>query len=190
MQKSNVIVSNGNLIYLPIYSKRKTRKSHFISECMTFVINYTIRTFPFFIQLSPISSQKNDMDFLSNKDYTLKQLYLFKNYIFKDYQKKLIDALIEFFEQYNHDSKGGAIHFKINYFDQVWESMINNYLSECFKEINLEDRTLKFDNLLDKNLKKKFIKPKPFKIDDSENGFKIQPDHYYIDDNYYICIDE
>ena len=57
IQKSNTIVSNGNLIFLPIYSKRKSTKTAFISECMTFVINYTIKNFSYFIQL-PIVREK------------------------------------------------------------------------------------------------------------------------------------
>ena len=67
--------------------------------------------------MSPILAKKSKIDFLSNIDYTLRQLYQFRDIIFKDYQKKLINSLIDFFEQYRKLKKGGAIHFKINYFD-------------------------------------------------------------------------
>ena len=42
LQHSNILVSNENIIYWPLYSKKKNSKAAFISECMVFVINYTL----------------------------------------------------------------------------------------------------------------------------------------------------
>ena len=188
LQKSDVIISNGNLIYSPFFSKIKNHKYDFLSECMTFVINHTIENFSLFIDLKPITIQKESVDFLSNVDYTLRQLYLFKNGIFKDYQKRLIDSLIDFFEQYRKVKDGGAIHFKINYFNCVWEKLVENYLNKCFIGIDPTNRMLLFDDTFN-NKEKKFGKEKPFKIDNSENHHTIQPDHYYSNEDLMYIFD-
>ena len=117
IQRANVIVSNQNLIFLPIYTKKKNNNNAFLGECMKFVINYTIKNFSYFIQLPPVYEKESKIDFLTNREYTLRQLYQYKNTVFKDYQKELINALINFFEKYNKKATGGAIHFKINYFN-------------------------------------------------------------------------
>lgn len=187
IQRSNVIASNGNLIFLPIYSKKKSNRNDFISECMTFVINYTIRNFYYFIQLPPIHEKGCKIDFLGNREYTLKQLYRYRNTIFKDYQKQLVNALINFFEKYDKKATGGAIHFKIKYFDIVWEKMVNKYLNDCFVKVDKENYKLIFDHKKKQN-KTKF-KNEKFDIDKSEHKFFIRPDHYYSDDNTIYVFD-
>lgn len=187
IRKSNVIVSNENLIFYPLYSKKKSTKDVFISECMTFVINYTIKNFGFFIKMSPVRGKECKIDFLANKEYTLRQLYQYKNTIFKDYQKDLINSLIRFFEQYNKNPQGGEIHFRINYFDMVWESMVDKYLNDCFVKVDKENHTLIFDN--NKKDRKKKFRNKKFDIDKSEHKFSIRPDHYYSDENTIYLFD-
>src|SRR5699024_315918 len=54
IQKSNVIISEGNILYSPLYKKRKRTYNVFLSECMVFVINHTIKSFPLFINLPVI----------------------------------------------------------------------------------------------------------------------------------------
>ncbi len=187
IQRSNVIASNGNLIFLPIYSKKKNNKTDFISECMTFVINYTIKNFYYFIQLPPIYEKGCKIDFLANREYTLRQLYQHRNTIFKDHQKQLINALIYFFEKYDKKATGGAIHFKINYFETIWEAMVNKYLNDCFVKVDKENYRLIFD-YKNKQNKIKF-ENKKFNIDKSEHKFFIKPDHYYLDDNTIYIFD-
>lgn len=187
IQKSNVIVSNGNLIFFPLYSKKKNNKNAFISECMTFVINYTIKNFKFFIELSPVKEKECKIDFLANREYTLRQLYQYRNTIFKDYQKELINSLIKFFEQYNKKANGGAIHFRINYFNLIWEDMVNKYLNDCFVSVDKENCKLIFDS--NKKSKTKQFEDKKFNIDKSKHKFFIRPDHYYIDDNTMYVFD-
>lgn len=187
IQKSNTIVSNGNLIFLPIYSKKKSNRDTFISECMTFVINYTIRNFSYFIHLPTVHKKECKIDFLTNREYTLRQLYQYKNTIFKDYQKELINALINFFEKYDKKATGGAIHFKINYFDIIWESMVNKYLNDCFVSVDKKNCKLIFDYKKRKNIKR--FENKKFDIDKSYHGFAIRPDHYYADENTMYVFD-
>lgn len=188
IQKSYTVVSKGNLIFLPIYTKTKSSKNAFISECMTFVINYTIRNFSYFIQLPTVREKKCKIDFLANKEYTLRLLYQYRSTIFKDYQKELIGALINFFETYDRKpSTGGPIHFKINYFDVIWESLVNKYLNNCFVGVDKENNKLIFDDKR-KHPTKKF-ENKKFDIDKSEHKFFIRPDHYYSDENTIYIFD-
>lgn len=187
IQRANVIASNGNLIFLPVYTKKKSNKNAFLSECMTFVINYTIRNFSYFIQLPPVREKECKMDFLTNREYTLRQLYQYKNTVFKDYEKELINALINFFEKYDKKAIGGEIHFKINYFHVIWESMVNKYLNDCFVKMDKENYKLIFDYKKRKNAKK--FKKEKFNIDKSKHKFIIQPDHYYSDENSIYVFD-
>jgi len=187
IRKSNVIVSNENLIFFPLYSKKKSLKNAFISECMIFVINYTIKNFGFFIQLPPVKEKECKIDFLANREYTLRQLYHYKNTIFKDNQKELINSLIKFFEKYNKKANGGAIHFRINYFNLIWEEMVNKYLNDCFVKVDKENYKLVFDNNRKSTIKQ--FKDKRFNIDKSEHEFYIRPDHYYSDENTIYVFD-
>lgn len=187
IQKSNIINCNGNMIFLPIYSKMKTKKDVFISECMTFIINYTIKNFYYFIQLPPIQDKEYKIDFLANKEYTLRQLYQCRNIMFKDHQKKLINALITFFEKYDKKAIGDPIRFKVNYFERIWESMVNKYLNDYFVGVDKESHKLIFDTTK-KNKTKKF-KSEKFRIDKSEHSFSILPDHYYSDGNTIYVFD-
>ncbi len=185
IQKSNVIVSNDNLIFLPLYSKNISTKDAFISQCMVYVINHTLKNFPYFIELPLVRGTECKIDFLTNKDYTLRQLYQYRNTIFKDYQKELLEALISFFEKYNKKADGGAIHIKINYFDMIWEKMVNKYLNDCFVRVDEQNRKLEFK--YERNKKSNNFKSKKFDIDKSEHKFSIKPDHYLNDgENMYV----
>ncbi len=185
IQKSNVIVSKDNLIFLPLYSKKKNTKDAFISQCMVYVINHTLKNFPYFIELPPVRGKECKIDFLANKDYTLRQLYQYRNTIFKDYQKELLEALISFFEKYNKNPNGGAIHIKINYFDMIWEKMVNKYLNDCFVKVDKENRKLEFK--YERIKRANHFNSKKFNIDRSEHKFSIKPDHYCEEeDNMYV----
>lgn len=184
IQKANVVVSNKNLIFMPLYSKKKTSKEAFISQCMVYIINHTLRLFPYFIELQPITNRNSKIDFLANKEYTLSQLYQYKNSVFKDIHKELINTLIKFFEQYNEKANGGAIHFKINYFDMIWEKMVNTYLNDCFVKVDKSSRKLIFEK---RDKIRKEFNSRTFDIDSSRHNFKIRPDHYLEEDgNMYV----
>lgn len=188
IQKSNVIISDDNLIFTPLFSKNKNYKNDFISECMTFVINHTINTFPFFLKLSPINEKCSKMDFIANRKFVLRQLYKYKNYIFKDNNKRLLANLIEFFEQIDKKPKGGSYHFKIRYFDKIWETIVEEYLNNYFVDVRKNDEGIQelVFNTEFKNTKPRFQKQE-FKIENKEKSKVIIPDHYYENDrNIYV----
>jgi len=187
IQKSNVIVNNGNLLFSPLYKKRKRAYNVFLSECMAFVINHTIRSFPLFIKLPNINYKLSSFDFIKHREYTIKQLILIKNKVFKDTQKNLIRSLIDFFEQYNRSAQGGEIHIKINYFDKIWEEMVGKYLNDHFEKVDENFNTLIFNN----NIQKSPIEfdSKEFSVDVSPHNFKIRLDHYADTDNAIYIFD-
>ena len=176
IQRADVLVSGGNIIFLPLYSKQKNAKSTFLSECMAFVINHTIQTFPFFLEMPPIHHMKWSMDFISHREAVLEQLYRCKRTIFKDMHKRLVEALIRFFETLDLTKEGGNIHLKINFFDKVWESMIEKYLNDCFVGVDEKENKIIFDETQRKSSVR--FRSQKFDIDASEHGFSIIPDHY------------
>ena len=196
IRRSNILISGGNIIFSPLYSKTKNRKSDFISECMIFVINHTLQTFPFFLSMKSITGKSSKFDFIANKEYVLKQLYKFQNYAFKDIHKKLISSLIRFFEELQQKKHGGDVYVKITFFDKIWERMIEKYLNDFFVGIDNECGGIVFNESQISSAV--HFSEKTFVIDDSHNGFKIRPDHYgradgkqYIfDSKYYYELSE
>ena len=187
VQKANVVVSNGNLLFIPLYSKKKNIKNDFISECMIFVINHTIENFPFLLDLSPVSGVPRNNNLINNRTCILKMLHQEKNHMFKDIHKKLVSALIEFFEEFDSKKHGGNIHLKINYFKNIWQTMVNKYLNECFIGISATEDEILFDDSLPESAVS--FDKKTIHIDDSDNDFYIELDHYGITANEQFIFD-
>jgi hypothetical protein len=186
IRKSNKVYSNGNIIHFPLFIKQNKSKQVFISDCMAFVIDYTLERFPFLFQMRKTNHKSLSFDFLENIDYVIKHLHSIKNEVFKDINKKLIDDLIDFFSLIDGHKRGGDIHVKIKYFNLVWEEMIGHYLNNHFTHID-SNNNLYFD-LNQINSKIKFSK-KTFNIDKSINNFSIEPDHYFIDEDLQYIFD-
>jgi len=185
LQKANVIVSEGNILFSPLYKKRKRKYNVFLSECMAFVIDHTINSFPLFIKLPKTSYKQKTFDFLQHRDYTIQQLKSIKNRVFKDSQKRLVSHLIDFFEQYTTSAQGGEIHIKINYFDKIWEKMVEKYLNDYFEKVDQYSDSLIFNKSI---LKSPIVfEPEEITVDISPHDFKIRLDHYATtDDAIYI----
>ncbi len=196
IRKSNILISNGNIVFSPIYSKSKNQKTHFISECMAFVINHTIKTFPFFLHMQCVSGYVSNFDFIANSTYVLKQLYRCRNIVFKDIHQKLVSSLITFFEELKQKKHGGNVYVKISFFDRIWERMVEKYLNHYFAGVDPVSGEIIFDTSQETS-PVRFV-DKTFVVDDSPNAFKIRPDHYglqggkqYIfDSKYYYEVSE
>ena len=190
IEKSNKIISNGNLIYTPLYIKKTNLNDVFITDCMSFIIDYTIFRFHNFFSLKKTGYNRMKFDYIDNIDYIITLLSTYKNKIFKDINKKLVLNMIDFFSQYknNNDSSGGKIHFCIKNFNLIWQEMINYYLNNHFIGINSNEDGLLFNV-------KKYSCPVDFKlktfndIDDSENHFSISIDHFGVDKNILYIFD-
>lgn len=185
IQKSELIISDDNLIFSPLFKKKKKHENVFLSECMVFVINHTINCFPYFISLPQIRYKFSSFDFLKHRQYTIEQLKRIYNKTFKDCTKKLVKDLISFFAQYKKSPKGGDIHIKISYFDKIWERMISKYLNKYFESVDESTNSLTFDKgMLSSRIE---FTPKEFLVDNSHHKFRIRLDHYAKqDDAIYI----
>lgn len=182
--KSPLIVSRGNLLYMPFVIKKKISEHVFISKCMAYVIDSTSNI------MSPFSNfKRTDLDIKdinwNNKSKIISQLRTIKQSVFKDLQKKLINNLIKFFE----DEYIGAhtIKLKTWSFNLIWEEMIENYLNNYFKRIN-EDGYIDFSST--KNIKRMNFEKRIFFPDSlKQNGRGLEPDYYLIENNVRYIFD-
>lgn len=194
--KSNKIISGGNLIFSPFYVKKKNYNNVFLTECMAFIIDYTIDIFLDFINLRKTGFRWK-FDYINNIDYVLLQLKTSLNSVFKDVNKRLIESMIEFFEQYSIKSKGGNAHVKVRYFDMIWQKMIASYINKHFAGIDLTSGAAVFDTAL-QNAAVTFCDKTFNDIDKSMHNFSIDVDHiayengklYIFDSKYYSEITE
>jgi hypothetical protein len=187
IRKSTNIYSNGNIVYLPLYVKENKSKQVFISDCMSFAIDYTLERFPFLFSMPKSNHKLLSFDFLDNVQYVIQYLQSIQNEVFKDINKKLIQDLIDFYSGLDGHQRGSDIHVKIKYFNLVWEEMIEHYLNSYFKEVDKVNSKLIFD-INQINSRIKFSK-KTFNIDKSDNKFTIEPDHYFIDNELQYIFD-
>ncbi len=186
IQKSQKIISGGNLLFSPLYVYKKNFRHVFVTECMEFVIGYTLDFFHDFLNLQNPNFGKPQFDYFSNIDYVIAQLNKAKGEVFKDVQKKLIQSLIDFFVQYKTTSYGGKTHVKIRHFNMVWQKMVGAYLNRHFIGMD-ESRTLaKFDASITES-SVRFEDMTFNDIDDSHHNFSIDIDHAaFEDDELYI----
>lgn len=187
MRKSSIVVSNDNIVYLPVYSKVEEEKHTFIGECMTFIINHTIDLFPFIAGMKRVKEMSNTIDLIKNRELALRELHSYRGKIFKDSEIKLIDAIIQYLEEIKNIAKGGAIHIKIKYFDLIWERMINKYLNEHFEGVDSQGKKLLFNTEKINAIK---FRPESMPIDSRFNDRNIiRPDFYFENENIMYVFD-
>ena len=112
IEKAQKIVSNGNLIFAPIYVKKKNLNSVFITDCMAFIIDHTIEHFHDFLSLRNTGCNRDRFDYFGNIDFVISQLNQYSNRVFKDIHKQLITNMISFFDQYKHRCTRGTNEIK------------------------------------------------------------------------------
>lgn len=190
VQKSQKVVQNNGILFLPFQLEKKIDISTFISECMEFVLGYTYNYF------------QQYLDFLTPYDHKIKnpifndfkrcktELQRIRGKLFKDLEKKLIDALIEYFDWLSaYDT---PVMIVTKNFELYWEALIAIYLNEHFFSVS-SSGMINFE----KNLKEKFaFKDKKLKVEDSQllaiqkrNGFSIEFDHIRFDESEILLFD-
>lgn len=188
MQKSQKIMGENNLIFAPLYVNKKNYRHVFLTECMAFVIDYTIERFSDFVVLKQTGMKKSKFDYLNNVDYVLQQLNKAKNEVFKDVNKKLVQSLIEFFVQYREKAYGGKIHIKIRHFNIIWQKMLGYYLNRHFIGMSTNGEQTLFDgNITESTIRFEDVIYND--IDDSPHGFSIDIDHVAITNNELYIFD-
>lgn len=178
---SNKYISNGELIFSPIYYEKKYYFSNFLTECIIFVIDYTIDKFGIFVDLNKTGKNFPEFDFLSTKEITIERLLTIRQQIFKDSLIDLIDHLINFFGELK---EGGSYYFKHYYFEYIWEDMVLNYLNNNYKEV--KDGKIIFDS---KIVNKTVFSKKRFYPNEVNTDNFIEPDYYNEDEDIQLIFD-
>ena len=189
MNRASKVIDHGNLLLLPMYIKEKQQVENLITESMIFAINYTEMLFGQFIDLpdnSKIAGRGVDARFLNNTKEILNFLYQFRNTIYKDIDKELLNDIIVFLEKLNAESRDKQHAVKDYSFSSVWEKAVEKYLNDYFVE--MKDGKLKYNE--EKNAgKKKFRKHVNRGYNRARPEWSMQPDHYYKDGNTLYIFD-
>ncbi len=196
LHKSQKIISGGNLLFVPLYVNKKNDRQVFITECMAFVIDYTIDYFHSFFSMKKTGLKIAEFDYFRNIDYICSKLREAKHEVFKDMHKKLVQILIDFFVQYKEKSTGGSVHVKIRHYDMVWQKMTAQYLNRHFAGVNPLNHAAQFDLSLKTSAVQ--FSAQTHRADASHHGFAISLDHmayadhilYIFDSKYYKALDQ
>lgn len=188
IRKSNTIFSEDNVIFAPLVIKEKLIDEVFITHSMAYVIDSTLEKFRVILDGTRTGYKVNPNEF-KNERIVISKLRKIKEKTFKDVYKKLIDNLIDFFENVETGTKRQCI--KIYNFNNIWEEIIETYLEEHFekviplKEISDFEKDVKHYGIVKftKEKRKNQFKKTIFKID-SRSGVErtLEPDHYWFDE--------
>lgn len=182
-KKSEKYISNGNVVFIPFVINQKFTLANFIGECMEYVLTDVYLNYKEYLDgVIPYNNKPKNTIF-KNYELCYKQLIAIKNMYFKDIEKKLIDALINYFKwQTQHSSSVKMVTTK---FETYWEKLVENYLNTNF--IGLDANK---DLILDINKSNniKFIKQSDYIEHDevrkgNKDAYSIEYDHIYINDN-------
>jgi hypothetical protein len=179
---SDKFLSSSNQISIfPIYYEKKYYYSSLLTECMVFVINYTIGKFGFFIEFEKIDRAYSESFFFNDKELIIEYLYLLRQKTFKDNLLTLIDHLVNFFSELN---EGGSYYLKHYVFSSIWEDMVMDYLKIHFKDI--ENNMIVFGDARIEEVK--FLKPS-FRPNLANESHFFSPDYYYAKDDLQLIFD-
>lgn len=185
ISKSNKIIQKNGMIFFPFVVKKKRDKSVFVSECMNYVLADANNYRDFIKVIIPYEYISNNPMFKSLK-YILSELKKIRNLYFKDFEKKLINNLIEYIE-WKSKAKDNVRLLTLK-FENYWESMINEYLNDKFLEIK-DDKIVwgMSENISFYKPEMEYVESEKVieSIEEIEvrNPYKIQYDHISIDDD-------
>lgn len=182
ISRSDKYIINGNLFFAPIYYRRRVNLFNFVTDCMIFVIDYTIQKFNMLINFKPTGHDFPEFNFLEEKEYVVNILLQLRSKTFKDTELKLIDDLIDFFSTLNI---GGSYYLKHYSFSSVWEDMVQNYLCRYFKGVTSHNEII-FDKNSPSGVN---FKKETFWTNEAKPSQFISPDHYGIDNDVQLIFD-
>lgn len=182
ISRCNKYIVGGNITLFPVYYRKDYHFTNFVTECMIYVIDYTINKFGFLIGLEQTGENFPEIDMFEEKDYVISILHQLRQQTFKDSEQILIDNLIGFFLNIN---TGGNYYLKHYTFSSVWEDMVTNYLCMFYKEINASHEIV-FDKVMPSHVS--FSKTS-FHINAARKSQYISPDHYGSDCSNQLIFD-
>lgn len=186
IRKSQKIIQDNGIVFLPVISVKNKNNSVFLSDCMQFILSYTYEQYSDILNfLLPYKNFPSDNIF-KNFKACVRKLKLIKNRYFKDTEKELIQAMISYFEWIS--TRNGILAVTTTDFPLYWESMVHILLNKQFE--GFKNNNLVFGN----EPKFKFLK-KTERTETEENRkysktqeFSIEFDHISINDENKIIL--
>lgn len=180
IRKSQKIIQDNGIVFLPVISVKNKNNSVFLSDCMQFILSYTYEQYSDILNfLLPYKNFPSDNIF-KNFKACVRKLKLIKNKYFKDTEKELIQAMISYFEWLS--SRNGILAVTTTDFPLYWESMVHIFLNKTFSGIEnnkiklSKEPTHRFDK------KSENTETKENREHSQTQGFSIEFDHFSITD--------
>lgn len=183
ISRSEKYILNGNLVFYPLFYRKSRHFADFVTECMIFIIEYTIEKFGILLDINSTGMELPEYDFLGEKEYVISILTQLRQETFKDHEIELLDSLISFFKEIK---VGGSFYFKHYTFSSIWEDMVNDYLCKFYKDMDLGNNKIIFDKINPSGLK---FKKQNFHTNDGNSKQFISPDHYSTNKDIQLIFD-
>ncbi|HFI0918945.1 TPA: hypothetical protein ACGOYJ_001674 [Streptococcus suis] len=181
IRKSQKIIQDNGIVFLPVISVKNKNSSVFLSDCMQFILSHTYEQYSDLLNfLLPYKNFPSDNIF-KNFKACVRKLKIIKNRYFKDTEKELIQAMISYFEWLS--TRNGILAVITTDFPLYWESMVHIFLNKTFSGI--ENNKIKFSkeptHRFDKQSEN--TETKENREHSQTQGFSIEFDHISISDN-------
>lgn len=186
IEKSQPYMTSSGIVFSPLYKERVTNDYSFISEAMAYVINETIERFYYLLPYDKVEGVNYSASEFDDHQYVLHRLNSILSRTFKDIDISLINDLIIFFEDDSKKYSPKDQHLKIHYFNNIWQGMINNYLNRHFEKIEQKKPVFSKD-VISRSIP--YFGSKSVIIDDSDNLWLINMDHYHQDNEFQLIFD-
>ncbi len=125
IRRASVYPAGGRAVLYPLYHRQTYVFSTFLTECMVFAIDYTLRKFGTFLGLAPTGLAFPEHDYLGEREAVVETLVRLREQVFRDELLLLIDHLTAFYSQV---CEGGNLYWKCDIFAHIWEDMVTEYL--------------------------------------------------------------
>lgn len=179
LSRSNKFLIKGNLVYSPIFYKKKKKHETLVTKCMIFALNYTRNILGDFMTLPNTSSIANrgvDLNILGN-EFIIYELEEILCNTFKDINRQLIKNIIIFLKRVN-SMKEQIPSFKEYNYEIIWEKAVEKYLNIYWSKIKIGYRN---NNIKTLNKNIKFEKKVFSGFNMINHEWKLEPDHFYKD---------
>ena len=180
IRKSNKIISETNLIFMPFIIEKSITLEVLLTECMIYVLDEGFNRFGKFFGVGVNISRKTNNPIFGNKRLIIKQLSLLKSEYFKDSERLLIDHLIQYFK-WSNSNKDKTILITKN-FEGYWELLVQSFMNRNLYNIKVTGELIFKKNFNNYNFRKEteIIESKEVIKSGKTRNFNVEYDHLYI----------
>ena len=180
IRKSQKIIQDNGIVFLPVISVKNKNSSVFLSDCMQFILSHTYEQYSDILNfLLPYKNFPSDNIF-KNFKACVRKLKLIKNRYFKDTEKELIQAMISYFEWLS--TRNGILTVTTTDFPLYWESMVHIFLNKTFSCIENNKIKLSKEHTHRFDKQSENTETKENREYSQTQGFSIEFDHFSIND--------